>query len=245
MILRYHLCLLLFVFKISTGGCQKQNILLVNVANLERPELARLISHINSNYQPAVVAIDFIIRDYEHNSDSILAATLANTPKLVMALQLTDVGQGITMNVRGHHMYYPVHAKKGFSNQMMEDDLLNTVKKFQLYSEGKFESFVSPNFAVEIAKCVDSVKTLRFIKDHSNTINIDYKDGKRCFQKIDADDLLNGTMLQNKIRNKIVIIGETIPDDKYVVPIYDKKLKTMRKMDGIEIIANIVAQILE
>jgi CHASE2 domain-containing sensor protein len=234
---------------VSTSICCSQkierDIVLINAINLDRLQIANLLSILTNKYNAKLVSIDLIFKGREGKDDQALSRALLHVKKLVMATHLNEAGQGLVLNIGSETMFYPAHAKEGFSNPILEKDLTNTLRSFQITPESKFHQINSYHFAIRTAMCLDSLKTIDFIRAHSNTVDIDYKEGKRCFKMFAADDVINGKVQGRDIENKTVLIGDIGPENKYVIPLYKKGSKVRRQMDGLEVIANIISQILE
>ncbi|MFZ6008716.1 MAG: CHASE2 domain-containing protein [Bacteroidota bacterium] len=235
--------LLLFVTPFS-GRSQEKDITIVNVFNLDNQELAKVISSVNS-YKPKVLSIDMIFHEFDAEMDWKLAKNLEAVNSLVMAMRLDELGGQFFLPVIGDVNFYPDHAKNGYSNPMFENDLLNTVKRFRVTPKNKFDSLSAFHFAIQVAMLADQTKTAQFIESHPDIVDIDYKDGRRCFNFLSGEDVLNARIKLKDVNDKIVIIGNLDPEIKFATPVRDKKTGAMRRMSELEINANIIAQILE
>lgn len=134
-------------------------------------------------------------------------------------------------------------AKTGFINTVLENDELNTLKRF--FVSGVVTGKKEYHFSVQIAMLYDSIKTMEFIQQNNNIVDVDYKYGNRKFKKISPREVLSEKITKEDIEGKIVIMGFLGPgnEDKFYTPL--NKNPNEPDMYGVEYLANIVAQILE
>jgi CHASE2 domain-containing sensor protein len=238
---------ILNVLSCSPQGVEN-NIILINIEHKNRHEIAETITKI-CLLSPKLLAIDLDFQDAsEYDQDTQLIFALLECKNLVMATIIDDYIEDKPEYkgfVNGWNPYLLVNAKTGFTNAILENDNLKTLSRFSISEKvgGRLEY----NFAIRVAMDVNSSKTIDFIKTNPNIVEIDYKNGERVLKKILATQVLNNQITREDFEGKIVMIGFLGPgdDDKHFTPL-NKKIKPYKPdMYGLEILANIVAQVLE
>ncbi|MBS1977537.1 MAG: CHASE2 domain-containing protein [Bacteroidetes bacterium] len=139
--------------------------------------------------------------------------------------------------------FFPSHAKTGFVSEKGENGWPQT-KRFNTYQKEAFTDQIEYHFSVSTAMCYDSIRAARFVENQPKEVNIDYRNGRR-FAKFSAREVLRGRVSKEDIEGKIVMFGFLGPGD------IDKFFTSLNSdpghpdMYGVEILANIVAQVLE
>jgi CHASE2 domain-containing sensor protein len=247
MLFRLIALLLLVNVSCRSQKLPENNIVLINVGNLNRSGIAKEIAIING-LNPKVVSIDLQFAESKGDQDVMLVQSLWNCKNLVMSSMIQNYGGEMTFISLGSRIEFsPSHAKTGFINALPEDDELQTLKQFIVYQQENIHGDIEYHFSIRTAMSFDSLKAMRFVGDHPKIMDIDYKKGARIFKAFSANDVLGGKISRKDVEGNIVLIGILGPgdEDKFFTPINKKSHPYKVEMYGLEILANIVAQVLE
>jgi CHASE2 domain-containing sensor protein len=140
-------------------------IVIVNIHNYDREEIAKQIQNVNS-LNPKVIALDIqfsILKDKK--IDSLLKATLLTCDNLVMGSRLRnytyeDIDYQDTL---GCDAYFLTNAKTGFINAILEEDKFGTLKRFSI--KEKMNGKTEYHFSIRTAMAFDSIRTMNFIEN--------------------------------------------------------------------------------
>jgi len=243
--------IILFLILVQSLTCfsqnEESNIVLINVENLDRAGIAKEISIINS-LKPKVISIDLQFTGSHGENDLTLINVLESCESLVMSSVIQSFGNNDTLiHLGGGIEFFPNHSKKGFINTILENDDIQTLRCFQIQQYNNFGKRVEYHFSVRTAMSVDSIKAINFVKRNPKIISIDYKQGQRKFKTFNSAQVFNGKITRNDIEDKIILVGFLGPgdEDKFYTPL-NKRIKPYKPdMYGLEVLANIVAQVLE
>jgi CHASE2 domain-containing sensor protein len=241
----------------------EENVILVNIGNLSRREIARELQIINQ-HEPAVIGIDSYFWSLKEDSlgDILLNRSLSDIENLVMVNKL--VYNRFSENydsIRYSHPLFNV-GESGYAN--LETDALdqNQYKVCRNYPpRKKIDGEMELSFAVKVVEAFDESKAQRFLGrgNEYETINyrgnvMDYgqtKFGGR-FAALDIDDVLHQRFSSDWIKGKVVILGylgDSFSDqsweDKFFTPLNIKYAgRSNPDMFGAVIHANIISMIL-
>jgi len=240
-----------------------QNVILVNIGDLSRREIARELKIINE-YDPAIIGIDSYFWSLKEDSlgDILLKRSLSDIENLVLVNKLVYNKLTETYDsVRYSHPFFNL-GESGFAN--LESNAVNqydfkVCRSFPPKVTIKGE--VIPSFSVKIVEAYSEDKAQKFL-DRGNdyeTINyrgniIDYgqtKYGGR-YTALDVVDVFQRRFKPELIKDKIVIfgyLGDNFSDrsweDKFFTPLNVKYAgRSNPDMFGAVIHANIVSMIL-
>ena len=229
------------------------NIVLVNLDNLSRYDLARQINIINS-YNPKVVALDaFFQVEKEHHSDSILAAALSRCQNLVIASRLENYNEKkeIFDTLLTSINLFNRYASNGFANLPNDEEVsFKTIREFRPTSLVKDTMVTS--LAAKIVEKYDPNAFQLLMNRKSGIEKINYVGNYNNFYFLDADQVLSGNEDFSFIRNKIVLIGfieidinKKTFEDIFFTPLNERYAgKSFPDMYGAVIQANIISMIL-
>jgi CHASE2 domain-containing sensor protein len=250
--------------KIEEETPEDTNIVLINIGNLTRAEIAAEIDVINK-YGPKVIGIDaFFRKPKEDEVDMPLQTALSNTKNLVLVSKLhyndrTDNFDSLeTSNSK-----FVQFAKTGHANFITEgDEMFRTARTFVPFDTvitNETIKSIEPAFASKIVEIFDP-KAFKYLSERQNEIEtIRYRGNifgaRRKFYVIDIDDLLQENFEPSLIRNKIVLMGymgERVPEtkntwdnDKFFTPLNSKYVgKAFQDMFGVVVHANVISMIL-
>lgn len=244
-------CFIFLFFVFVNAGCHSQavdsQIVLVNIDTLNRAGIATEISVINA-LNPRVIAIDVNFSGRENpEQDLLLFNALDQCKNLVMACEIDKFAEQ-----RFNYGFFSVesepefvvNARIGFVNVILETDDLRTLKRFSTVKNvaGKLVY----HLAVETAFAYDSTKTSKFVRNHSNIVEVDYRDGKGDFRRITSKEVFSGDLIKEDIEGKIVMFGYLGPleEDMFYTPLNKAGAPARPDMYGVEYLAYIVAQVL-
>ena len=229
------------------------NIVLVNIGNLSRLEIARQVNVLNS-YNPKIIAIDAIFQEArEHRSDSILADALSECQNLILVSKLegykeeTGIHDAIIHSVE----IFNKSSLNGFANLPNDDRLtFRTIREFKPYT--KTNGSILPSFTAKITEIYDSSAHDFLMKRNKLFEKINYKGNYDKFFFLDVQQVLSGGNDLSFIKNKIVLMGFMETDfnhktleDIYFTPLNERFAgKSFPDMYGVVIHANILSMIL-
>ncbi|MEE9408428.1 MAG: CHASE2 domain-containing protein [Polaribacter sp.] len=210
------------------------DVVLVNIENRDREELALLIDHL-ANQTPKVIGLDAIFREQKDAfKDSILSVTIKKHTNLL-------VGSYVYPNIFNHQEFNI--KNKGFINFNLKKERKNVIREF-LTNKDTLNSFAYTITQKASNNKIEKSKNLRTIKYFGN-----YEQ----FLHLSFDDVL----LQEKIpfiKDKIVLLGYLGSPFGNVNDIQDKKFtpinknftgKTIPDMYGVTIHANIINSLIK
>jgi CHASE2 domain-containing sensor protein len=240
-----------FLFLGTMVSCEQQedvDVVIVDVAGFGRYEIARQVENLQV-LRPRVIGMGILFLDQkEHESDSLLQASLNKCYSLVMPSfimdELIETEKEYDSLIRSDSAF-AADANTGFMNLLTEDNQFEPVERFSMWEKaaGKKEY----NFAVQVAMKYDSTKTSRFLRENSRVVEIDYRGNSDKFKIISARDAYEGKIHKADIEDKIVLIGAfdiRDEDARCYAPIGNTP-RGFRNMYEIVYEANVVAQILE
>jgi CHASE2 domain-containing sensor protein len=237
--------LLLLLNIIFIQSCHSQyvaDIVLINIGEFDRTEIAKTVAIINAN-NPSVISLDLEFSEIKEE-DLILNQALEECKNLVMASIIQYFGEDLFLiSLAANPVVIPDHARTGFVSA--EKGQTQWIKIHERNSS--FSEDIEYHFSIVTAMAFDSLKTINFINSNSHELKIDYKNGQRKFITFSGYEVLNRKITREDIEGKIVMVGFLGPgdDDKYVTPLNKNGKFPKPDMYGLEILANIVAQVLE
>jgi len=210
------------------------DIVLVNIENRDREELAFLIDHL-ANQEPKVIGVDVVFREQKDQfKDSVLSSTIKEHQDLL-------VGSYIYPNIQNHKMF--TFFNQGYVNFNPEADKNNVIRDF-VTQKDSLSSF---------SYLIASKAMQKKIEVYSGTRPIKYYGNYNQFLHMSFDDV----MLQETIphlKNKVVILGYLGMPLGNVNDILDKKFtpintkftgKTIPDMYGVTVHANIINSLIK
>ncbi len=216
-----------------------QDIVLINIENRDRFELALLLESILDE-NPKVVGIDAIFRDPKDSlKDAYLAQQLRNQ-KVISAINFDKDGI-----IRTHESLQP--AKERFIN-ISFDTKSKVVRTFETFHEQN--NRVDTSFVASIAKTYGATLPYAILEDEQF---IKYTGNYKSFLHFGFDELM---LLEDKkiLKDKIVLLGYLgVPtgnkfdvEDKFFTPLNPSTSgKSLPDMFGVVAHANILKMILE
>lgn len=220
------------------------NIIIVDVANLNREEIGKVIQRVKA-FEPGVIGLDLIFQ-HSTGQDSLLVSSLDQDIVYACYLEgfeddLKCFGKAITTGITNEKRI------EGFTNFVAGP--ASTVRTFKPQTCYNGDSLLA--FPVSIAKQfnIDAYKALG-LRDAPLEI-INYTGGQKSYSTLTSPEALS--MNLEFVKGKIVLIGLLSPD--YGTPVFEdlhftplnKKYsgKTFPDAYGVVIHANVISMILE
>ena len=249
------------------------NITLVNIGNLSRGDIGRLIMNLNQ-YNPQVIGIDtrflkdktpYFLENGLEDGDSVLAYSFSKTKNLVLVTDMKRDSNGVVNLITTSHPKFMQYANPAFAN------MITSEKEFRVAREilPKEKAFGNQEvfFPVKIASFFDSTKARKFIARNKELETIYYRgninnfDGDTdpfgngdAFNKIDVQEGMEGTFDPRLVNNKILVMGymgdviknnKYWDEDKFYTPLNKKYAgKSYPDMYGVIVHANVVSMII-
>ncbi|HAI75617.1 MAG TPA: CHASE2 domain-containing protein [Microscillaceae bacterium] len=231
-------------------------IVLVNIGNLSRGEVAEVVNILNTA-NPKTIGIDaFFRKPKDPKGDSALAGALANVKNLVMVSELPGAKYNAKKqqydSLETSNAMFMKKASSGFANIISSGDK-NEFVTFRTFSPkenvlGKVEYA----FGVRLAQMYDSKVAKKIIDRGNNVENINFRGDFDKFLALDWPQVLNKEFKPEMLKDKIVILGfmGTTLDmiefkDRVYTPMNANYIgRSTPDMYGVVVHANIVSMIL-
>lgn len=229
------------------------NIVLVNLSNLSRSDIARQVNIINS-FNPKVIGIDAIFQEgKEHYSDSLLADAFSKCRNLVLVSKLdkyreeSDAYDTLVSSIEIFNKF----ALNGFANLPNDDKVsFRTIREFKPVS--KTNGTKVNAFASEIVKIYNPEALQKLNRRDNETEKINYIGNYNKFYYLDVYQVLSGESDISITKDKIVLMGfmgrslnDKTFEDIYFTPLNERYAgKAFPDMYGVVIHANIISMIL-
>lgn len=217
-------------------------IIMVNIGEAERSELAKLIETL-SRYKTKAIGLDILfLSAKEDSADANLATAIRNSAGIVLSDMIE--GDNASSYTRNYFSRYAAHS--GYVNFVGEDK--GVIRYFSPVE--KIGDTVCLSFAAAIARVADEDRFQQLIKRDKEVELINYKRAATEFFVVEHGDILANNVDSSLFRGKVVIVGYINKDpnnieDKHFTPLNKKFVgKSVPDMNGAIIQANIISMIL-
>jgi len=229
------------------------NIVLVNLGNLSRKEIAEQIKLINE-YKPRVIGIDVLFEEEKDSfGDSVLADAFYSTKNLALVSKLTDFNDGDDLfdSIKYSVSNFSHHSSNGFANLPNDDEVnFRTIREFQPFANVIDKRVAA--FSSKIVQLGDSTAYSNMAERDNETERINFVGNYDKFYYLDAGQLFDEKNNLNFMKDKIVLLGFMGLDlntktfeDIYFTPLNKRYAgKSFPDMYGVVIHANIISMIL-
>lgn len=240
-----------------------KNIVLVNIGDLSRRDIAREL-HIINKYQPAIIGIDSYFRKLKPDTlgDVMLHNELSVIDNLVLVNELIfDSSSQMYDSVAHSNPYFNVGVS-GYANletNALEQHQFKVCRSFP--PKRTIHGSVIPSFSVKVCQVYDAKKTQKFLDRDLDYEVINFRGNAFDFGQtklggryiaLDVNDVLNERFTPEVIKDKIVLFGYMGHDfndksweDKFYTPLNVKYAgRSNPDMFGLVIHANIISMIL-
>jgi CHASE2 domain-containing sensor protein len=239
--------------KIREEQTADTNIVLVNLGNLSRYDLARQVNLISS-FNPRVVALDVLFEEEKDPfADAILADAFSKCQNLVLVSRLENYNdkKKIFDTLLTSINLFNQYASNGFANLPSDEKVsFRTIREFQ--ASAKVDNQTVQSFAAKIVEKYNH-EAFKFLEKREESIEkINYVGNYNKFYFLDTEQVLTGTVDLSFVKDKIVLLGfiginsnnKTL-EDIFFTPLNDRYAgKSFPDMYGVVIQANIVSMIL-
>jgi CHASE2 domain-containing sensor protein len=227
-------------------GQFSKNVVLVNIGNEGRAEIAEIIHFINAG-EPAVIGLDAIFLEYKSSfHDELLSEAIANSPKLVNASLYDFQRQELLESNEAFHGH-----KSGFANFISGEGRTSTIRYFKpsIELDGKQVNA----FATELACIANKEAFTRFMNRNNEVEAIKFTGNYSSFLHFEPRELLSAEIDPVIFKDKVVILGflgkeisnDEDNEDRYYTPLNENLTgRTLPDMSGAVIHANIAEMIL-
>lgn len=240
-----------------------KNVVLVNIGDLSRRDIARQLMIINK-YEPAVVGVDSYFWELKEDSlgDILLNRALSDIKNLILINKLlyNEIDDSYS-SIRYSHPFFNL-GKSGYAN--LETEALD---QYQFKVCRSFPPVISVDgerqlsFGAKVVEAYDEEKANKFLKRkydyelinyRGNIIGFDQTEYGGRFVALDVDDAFEERFLPEVIKDKIVLFGYMGADfsdrsweDKFFTPLnINYAGRSNPDMFGVVIHANIISMIL-
>ena len=251
----------------------EDRVVIVNIGNLSRGEIAQQLNIIN-HYEPKVVGMDARFGSLKPDTlgDIMLMEALANSPNVVMYAKLLDPDDDYVWHdaIYSHPLFTQNHPTavmnlpvEAAGSQQFDFKTCRTFfpRDRLMLESGEIDTLYA--LGVELANYLEPEKTKEFLDRNVDEELINFRGniidfgrtrhGNRFFA-LDAYDVLDTAFTPDLIKDKIVLMGfmgnsifnpEAIIEDKYFTPLNSQYTgRANPDMYGVVIHANIIAMIL-
>ena len=255
--------------KIRNDGRYKtdSNIVLVNVGNLSRREIAEEVKIINE-YKPAIVSLDIRFTKRKSNEQDIpLRNAFNSTKKLVLPIKLNyDYNKEKFTSVTPCHPFFTKNAIMGFVNVIADRSYRNITDKELEEIESKYAKTIRKisirenvngkteyDFAARILQIYAPEKFNRLMLRKNNIQTINFRRNFDKYITLDVADVFKRSEKLKQIKDKIVMFGFLGPDintkvseDIFFTPLNPQFVgKSFPDMYGVVIHANVLSMLLD
>ncbi len=230
-------------------GKFEEEVVLINIGNSNREEIAGMLMTING-YEPSVIGADIIFKDLKGNQgDTLLHEAISQVnDKLVMINQLPNSHEG-EEEVQRSHPYFTA-GLEGYANFVGEKPYASTIRYFRPTTTIKDEKL--PSFALQIVKKHNPSAAENLLNRGKYTEKINYTGNYQSFAYFDSDEIFPGNDDLKLLKDKIVLlgymgpeIGHKVLEDFYFTPLNAEFTgRSIPDMYGMVIHANIISMTL-
>ncbi len=229
------------------------NIVIVNIGNLDRSEIAKELAIVNS-YKPKVIGIDaFFWKRKNLHADSLLAKSIAGCNNIVLVSKLGNYDKETNSydTVFNSVNYLEGKAYTGYAN-LPGNGIDNSITVRDFKPDVRYKNLSYDAFSVKVAQLYDNKDAKYLLKRADNTEIINYRGNEDKFYFLNTGEVENPKINLSFLKGKIVLfgfagtgIGPKILEDIFYTPLNKKYVgKTVPDMYGIFIHANIISMII-
>jgi CHASE2 domain-containing sensor protein len=224
----------------------KGPIVLVNIENRTRKELAYFFEHIQEA-NPKVVGLDMIFSKRVNEQDSILKKVFANHQNFVFGYYADFENSSNTVYTDS---FFTLPGRNGYTNIVSENIEYSTIRHYYPVYEHK------EAFTTGIIKSYNQKVFNKLLKRKNKKTEIHFFGNLQNFLYYNFDEVINPSFDTHVFKNKIVLAGyfglpaankgNKTDEDKFFTPLNDRLSgRSFPDMYGCVIHANILRMILE
>jgi len=239
--------------QMATDQQADTNIVIVNIGNIPRNQIARMINIINL-YDPQVIGIDAFFRERKADSlDFPLSIALSNVKNLILVSELTNYNskKEFFQQINYSNQLFNIHAETGFANFPYEPEKgFRTIRTF--YTNHSTSKLTEQSFPLKLIEKYDSIAFLKARQRTNKIESINFIGNLDKFITLDTEDIFSFNFSSWVFKGKIVLIGffernvdRQVFEDVFFTPMNKRPIgKTYPDMYGIVIHANIISMLL-
>ncbi len=230
--------------KIHRDNAVDKKLMVVNIGNANRSEIAAVIKILDSA-GPAAIGLDVLFNEAKDGmSDSVLADVIKKSSLLVLSVK-PDFEHG---SVSEHGDFFKTETSHfGYVNLVGEKK--GVIRYFSPFE--KYQNTVINSFSAAVVQQADEVRFGQLKKRNHALENINYQRQSDQYFIVNYQDLLSDRTDKTIFKDKIILVGyvDDNPaniEDKHYTPLNEKFAgKSIPDMNGVIIQANIISMILE
>ena len=227
-------------------GNFSKNVIIVNIGDAGRAEIAELIEVISIG-EPKAIGVDVFFAEPRNNfADTLLSDVVKQSPNVVMASYWDEESSQMVSSASLFQS-----KETGFTNFIGVDPRFSTIRYFSPQQETEDQSV--PAFAVAIAALADSANAAAFLIRNNSKEAIRYTGNLESFLFFDKDEVLGLEVDPEVFAGKVVLLGfmgNYLEDpfnfeDRFFTPLNEQiSGRSVPDMNGVVIHANIIEMIL-
>ena len=195
----------------------KDNIVLVNLENRNRKEIALLLQQLQTG-KPKTIAIDAVFAGRKNEADSLLQKTFQQNNNYVLSYIADFEKPEQTIYADS---FFTKSSSAGYANIVGDAAEFSTIRYYYPFSNNQ-EAFSS-----SILKHYDSTTYQKLKKRAGQKTEIHYFGNLSNFQFYDFDEVMDSAFVAENINDKIVLIGFLgLPSKRNTVQLDEDKLFT-------------------
>lgn len=241
------------------------SVVLVNIGNASRDEIAQILERINL-YDPLVVGVDVFFKGLKDSlSDARLADALSNTHNLVMVSKVafkadleSEAATTDSANASVHafdtlltsNAMFTANATTGFANLVIDQDAaFMTCRDISIRDScaGRIE----PCFALQIVSLINPKAAEYAVSRGNETEVINFHGNLTAFYHVDLYQALDPDIPLDIVRNKVVLLGymgnsfgDGTTEDKFFTPLNNHYVgRSFPDMHGVVVHANVIGML--
>ena len=242
------------------------NIVIVNIGNLARRDVAQQIEILNK-YKPRAIGIDAFFpepKEEDPIGDVLLANALKEVENLVLVSRLEghDEEKDTYANIFTSHEMFTGNAVMAIANLKTGAEFQDDLKAVREFPTHRVVSGVEESaFGIEMARFINPEAAKRFLQRGNDYERINFRGNvidpfnkakyKNQFFALDVEDVFNENFTEDIIRDKLVIFGfmgnyfgDPSWDDKFFTPLNDRIAgRANPDMFGVVVHANIASMV--
>jgi CHASE2 domain-containing sensor protein len=226
-------------------GYFSKNVVLVNIGDAGREEIAELINYVSIG-QPAAIGVDVFFDGLRgDSSDSLLAAAVRSNPNVVMSTFFDEATAQVKTSATAFNS-----GQTGYANFVGTDSRYSTIRAFE--PQRTVGNVLHYSFGVQLALIANPNQASAFLKRSKPEEEIRFLGSTSSFLFFEKAQILNLEVDPELFAGKIVLVGylgKTIDDansieDRFFTPLNEKiSSRSLPDMSGMVVHANIIEMI--
>ncbi|MFN8361654.1 MAG: CHASE2 domain-containing protein [Candidatus Kapaibacterium sp.] len=227
------------------------NIVLVNIGDCSRADIAREIERINAQNPKAIGVDAFFLKEKSPELDEPLALAIANARNklvLVSKLRYNDSTDKFDTLLRSHPKF---SSATGFANFITDAEKGHKTVR-TITPQERVDTTREKSFAVRLTEMYNPTAAANFLARGNTLEDINFRGNYQHFYTFDAPAVLDSSTDLSIMRGKIILLGymgETLEkpslEDVFFTPLNPRPSgRSLPDMYGIVVHANVISMIL-